>query len=149
MSSRAGGGGSAVGRQCFGVSPAEGTSPNPTGNGAASVCLETRSSPGVAMAPHKEYGRTSSPQSYAANKSPATSSAPGSPLPSTAPTPTAICSPFLMCFAAAPRDRARNVDGLYLCCGRRRKPSQPSLLSTWGLKHLLSPSASPAASPFH
>lgn len=139
MSLWAAGGGSAVGQQRFGVSLAEGTSPNPTGNGVASVCLEMHSSPGMAIALHKEHGKTSSPQCYAANKSPASSSALRSALPSTAPTPTAICSPFLMGCAAAPPARARNIHGLYLCSGRRAKPSQPSLLSKCGLKLLLSP----------
>lgn len=91
----------------WGVTRAEGTSPNPTGNGAALVYLEMHSSPGVAIALHKEHRRTSSPWCCVANKSPATSSALCSPLLSTIPTPTAICSQFLMCFVPAPPAHAR------------------------------------------
>lgn len=89
---------------------AEGTSPTPTGNGMALVCLETPSRPGVAIAVHKEHGRTSSAQCSAAHKSPATSLVLPSPLLPTIPTPTAICSPFLMCSVAAPPARARSMD---------------------------------------
>lgn len=50
--------------------------------------------------------------------------------------------------AAAPA-RARDVDGVLSVLWKEQETSQPRLLSTQGLKHLLLLFASPAASPSH